>query len=325
MIKGNNQRVIVGSSIIGLGLFTAIASCSKKEEKATLSLSVKEDHTLTAANFGIVRSGSTKSLILELYNSGSDTAEGLAESGLAAPFRFKGGAFPGAAGTCLETLGKKSACDLEIEFAPEVEAYLTSSHEDKISVQYANGTTAAAEFDVVGIGENCSTQQANIDLTNTAGTAWIAFENGSNIWAQSMTPTSAMRISSITIPMKKGLTATVDDVTLRLRANNSNNPSGTDLATATVSGTLIGTSTTSVEFKFSQPVTVSGGSPIWFLVDLGVNGVTNGDLNTYVYINGSFSDNYSGGEFRGGGDQSTTWNGALNYDMNFATKQCVDL
>src|SRR5690606_6027652 len=55
-------------------------------------------------NFGTVPTGSTNQRIFTITNTGGSTATGIAGSGLAAPFRFEGGSYPGTTGNCGATL-----------------------------------------------------------------------------------------------------------------------------------------------------------------------------------------------------------------------------
>src|SRR5690606_28656069 len=75
--------------------------------------------------------------IFTLTNGGGVPATAIAEIGLAAPFAFTGGTFPGTAGTCTTTLANGGTCDLDITFSPTSTGLLT----DTLSVQYNNGAT----------------------------------------------------------------------------------------------------------------------------------------------------------------------------------------
>lgn len=88
-------------------------------------------------NFGSVTTGSTAEHAFTLENTGDITAIGLAAQGIAAPFRFKGGSFPGTAGTCLPVLAGKTSCTLVLEYAPSS----AGTHTDTLEVGYHDGVS----------------------------------------------------------------------------------------------------------------------------------------------------------------------------------------
>ncbi|MDA9951189.1 choice-of-anchor D domain-containing protein [Oligoflexaceae bacterium] len=85
-----------------------------------------------------------------LTNSGGVPATGLAGSGLAAPFSFKGGSYPGTGGDCASSLAVSGSCTINIKFQPSISA-LSS---DTIDIDYDNGiSVVTVSRDVQGTGE----------------------------------------------------------------------------------------------------------------------------------------------------------------------------
>jgi len=73
----------------------------------------------------------------------------VSEIGLAAPYAFSGGSFPGTGGDCTATIAGAANCNIEVEFAPVA----TGLQSDTISIQYDNGvTTVTSDRDVQGTG-----------------------------------------------------------------------------------------------------------------------------------------------------------------------------
>lgn len=70
-----------------------------------------------AYNFGSVTTGEVAEKAFTLTNKGEQEALGLSGS-LAAPFRFKGGSFPGQGGSCGAALAPNESCSVVVEFVP---------------------------------------------------------------------------------------------------------------------------------------------------------------------------------------------------------------
>src|SRR5690606_8629525 len=70
-------------------------------------------------------------------------------SGLDAPFRFKGGSYPGTGGTCTSSLPPTNNCTIVVTFNPTDSGLST----DTIQIDYNDGTgTQASTRDVRGTG-----------------------------------------------------------------------------------------------------------------------------------------------------------------------------
>lgn len=314
-----------GFFLLGVSAPLVIFACGKKEEKKKTPASLTVEIEATKAqvyDFGVVASGEKKEITLSLTNTGEEDATSLSDSGLESPFSLKGGAFPGTGGTCTETLAAGASCQIVIEYAPTAPVYTSVAHTDSLVVAFSGKT--AAEFVLSGSGDFCSKQSALADLTNSVGTANLAYESANLIMAQSFTPASNMNLATIGLTLTKGQSANLETVVLRLRSTSGlgNNPDVADLGTATVQGSAISTSSGAVSFTFTRPIALTAGTKYWFLLDPGTSNISSGTLATYLYVKGAFSDTFSGGEVRFGGDGSTSWN-TWNYDLNFEMKACA--
>ncbi len=100
-------------------------------------------------SFGTVVVGGNSTQIFTINNTGTGTATSMAEVGLAAPFGFSGGAFPGTSGTCGATLAPAATCTIEVEFAPTSAGIAN----DTISISYNDGAGIQnVNRDVTGTG-----------------------------------------------------------------------------------------------------------------------------------------------------------------------------
>lgn len=87
-------------------------------------------------SFGSVAVGTFTQSLFKVKNIGGQTASSLGSSGLAAPFTFAGGSYPGVGGSCGLTLNPGSQCFLNIRFNPTV----AISYSDTLDLNYFNGT-----------------------------------------------------------------------------------------------------------------------------------------------------------------------------------------
>lgn len=84
-----------------------------------------------------------------LTHSGGVTASSLVVSGLAAPYTYKDGSYPGTGGTCGASLTVSATCTVVVTFNPT----LTGTFNDTLVVDYNNGATAAqATRPITGLG-----------------------------------------------------------------------------------------------------------------------------------------------------------------------------
>lgn len=88
-------------------------------------------------DFGNATVGSSVDFTFTLINSGPSTATALAGSGLAAPFSFKGGSYPGAGGTCGAVLAASASCTIVVTFSPGTTGLLS----DTVQIDYNDGAS----------------------------------------------------------------------------------------------------------------------------------------------------------------------------------------
>ncbi len=89
--------------------------------------------------------------IFTVSNTGGVAATSMSGAGLAAPFSFKGGAYPGTGGSCSASLAPSSTCTFVVTFNPTT----TGIFSDTVEIDYNDGaTTKQATRDVQGSGTN---------------------------------------------------------------------------------------------------------------------------------------------------------------------------
>ncbi len=110
-------------------------------------------------DFGTITTGSIAEHTFTLTNSGSSAATSLVEIGLALPFSFKDGVFPGTGGDCGQSLsGSGSTCNVVVQFEPS----LAGVQAETIVISYFNGsTTVNTTRDLIGTG----IQPANLSIS----------------------------------------------------------------------------------------------------------------------------------------------------------------
>ncbi|MAV90582.1 MAG: hypothetical protein CL676_04120 [Bdellovibrionaceae bacterium] len=100
-------------------------------------------------NYGTLASGASATMTFTVSNTGSVTATSIAETGLAAPFAFTGGSYPGTSGTCTPTLAAGANCTIDLSYSPTA----TGAHTDTINLTYNDGAAAqSVTHDVQGTG-----------------------------------------------------------------------------------------------------------------------------------------------------------------------------
>jgi hypothetical protein len=98
------------------------------------SLAISDGSTY---NFGSVALAASADHTFTVNNSGVVSATSMVGSGLAAPFTFKGGSYPGTAGTCSGTLAGSSSCTIVVNYAPGS----AGPFSDTLDLTYNNGLT----------------------------------------------------------------------------------------------------------------------------------------------------------------------------------------
>ena len=87
----------------------------------------------TTYDFGSTNIGNSKDLTVLINKSGVANATSITETGLAAPYAFKGGSYPGTGGTCTTTIS--GSCSIVITYTPTS----AGTHNDTLVIQYNDG------------------------------------------------------------------------------------------------------------------------------------------------------------------------------------------
>ncbi len=100
-------------------------------------------------SFGQVIQTQTSERTLTVTNNGAAQASALSYSTISAPFRYKGGSFPGTGGTCSNTLNISGSCVIVLEFAPTAVAVSSQT----LTISYLDGyTTSQTSATITGEG-----------------------------------------------------------------------------------------------------------------------------------------------------------------------------
>jgi uncharacterized delta-60 repeat protein len=100
-------------------------------------------------NYGTLVTNTSASKTFTVTNSGTATATALAASGLATPFNYTGGTYPGTGGTCSTSLSGSASCTIAIQFLPVA----TGTFTDTVTLAYNNGVAAASTTEnLSGVG-----------------------------------------------------------------------------------------------------------------------------------------------------------------------------
>ncbi|MCM2278870.1 MAG: choice-of-anchor D domain-containing protein [Oligoflexia bacterium] len=134
----------IGVALLFSGCFRAKSASgeldlSQVPESVAVLLPIPSD----SIDFGARPIGSSTDLELTLVNAGpwpaTEIQEDPAEPALAAPFAFKGGAFPGTGGTCTTTLEPQATCTLVISYSPAGPGPASGA----LALRYVNGAIHA--------------------------------------------------------------------------------------------------------------------------------------------------------------------------------------
>ena len=102
-------------------------------------------------SFGVAVTGTTATKIFTITQSGAASATSIVINGLAAPYSWDGGSYPGTGGTCGTTLGPSAFCTVVVNFSPTV----SGSQNDAIDVSWYDGTSAqSTSRPIAGSGAN---------------------------------------------------------------------------------------------------------------------------------------------------------------------------
>jgi len=103
----------------------------------------------TLYSFGNRATGSTTDVTMTVSYSGTAPATSMAGAGVANPYSFKGGSYPGTGGTCGPTISS-GTCTVVVTYSPNSVA----THNGTVSVNYDNGaSTQTASRNLTGVGQ----------------------------------------------------------------------------------------------------------------------------------------------------------------------------
>lgn len=132
-----------GGSGDGSGSADTVGSTTGVDSVAQLSLSGGPIY-----HFGSVALLTLASDKLMLTNVGGVDATGISGQPLVAPFQYTGGTYPGAGGTCGDTLSPGQTCELDLSFIPED----LGLHDTTLVLTYDQGPEITRELTGVGAG-----------------------------------------------------------------------------------------------------------------------------------------------------------------------------
>jgi hypothetical protein len=99
----------------------------------------KSDHSDGLfTSFGAIALGSGAEQMFTIRNIGAGSVSAMSFSGLAAPFAFAGGSFPGSGGDCGTTLLAGATCTLVVDFTPAAKGSFSTT----LSVTYSDGVSS---------------------------------------------------------------------------------------------------------------------------------------------------------------------------------------
>ncbi|HMN68444.1 MAG TPA: choice-of-anchor D domain-containing protein, partial [Bdellovibrionales bacterium] len=203
-----------------------------------------------AYDFGAVATGKVVEKTLTLANAGTFNATGMTGTGLAAPFTFKGGTYPGTGGTCGNTLVGGANCTVVVAFAP----VSTGTLSDTLEVYYFNGVNAQLSSRALqGVGTLPATLAISDGPTYSFGT--LAYGASS---IKSFTVTNIGGVSASTIA-GTGLAAPFTFVGGAYPGTGGDcgtalAPSGTCTITVEYNPTLAGTHSDTIEINYFDDV-----------------------------------------------------------------------
>ena len=112
-------------------------------------------------SFGTVLIGQTPTYTFTISNTGGQVASGMFIGGLAAPYSFLGGAYPGVGGTCGISLAIATNCTIVVQFSPVI----AGTFSETINVVYNSGAAlASTDRDIIGV----AVMPALIDISDSA-------------------------------------------------------------------------------------------------------------------------------------------------------------
>ena len=148
-------------------------------------------------DYGSAIDGSTNDHTFTLTNSGSFAATSLSPTALAAPFSFKGGAYPGTGGSCGASLaGSNATCTMVVTFAPSGTGLATSA----LQISYFDGANAQnAQRSIQGTGVGAAVLSFVEGTSFGFGTLGVGQTGEHVLHVTNSGPTTATSVAPLTL------------------------------------------------------------------------------------------------------------------------------
>ncbi len=170
--------------------------------QATVAAALSISDSVTY-DYGTKVLGTTTEKTFTVTNAGGIDATAMAGSGLAAPYTFKGGSYPGTGGTCGLTLNSLATCTMVVEYAPTV----AGASSDQIVLAYHDGTaTTNTTRDIQGTGQGLASLTISDGATYNYGNVVVGSPPAEKIF----TVTNGAGLATATAMAGAGLAAPFD-------------------------------------------------------------------------------------------------------------------
>lgn len=245
---------------------------------ALASLSITSPVT-NPFDFGpVVIGAAAVNQLFTLKNNGGQTATALAATGLAAPFTFRGGSYPGTSANCGTTLTAGASCTIAVSFSPST----PGSASDSLDISYSDGTvTQNLSEGLTGTGTNAAVLSITPGPSFDYGTKTIGTTTAQTFVVTNSGGSSAKTMSATALPAP-------------FRFKGSTYP-GTGGSCATILASAV-TCTLIVEFiptavgTFNQTITLTYNDGVAAINTTGALTGTGGDLATLTLSDGPTFD-----------------------------------
>lgn len=134
----------------------------------------------------------------------------------------------------------------------------------------ANGATITGSATVAGGINSAPSVQAVVTDSNFS----FATISGNRDVAQSFTANATDRLNKVSVFLGKSGTPS-SNLTLRIAADNAGKPDHTDITSAVIPASSIGSSVSWIDVAFSSPPNLTSGNKYWIVLDYGSNSSSN--------------------------------------------------
>jgi hypothetical protein len=146
---------------------------------------------------------------------------------------------------------------------------------------------------------------AGISTTSAYGVNW----KGQTFTVGTTNGTSNnINLGKVNIRLKR--VGSPGNVTVSLRATSGESPTGSDLSSITVDGNAFSTSSTDVDFIFTDNIQLTSGTKYAIIIR-----APSGDASNYISISYSNSNPYSGGYYQSSTNSGSSWSASSSADF----------